>query len=350
MAEQYKDGFPPEVTEAFLGAAEVARLKQGLETLLDSPEATTEKTVGKLAESFLATETSRVNAGKLGLSRASMNRICLRHFTDWLNPLSPVDSIDELKWQNWYNFLTSQIASKIWIVSHCDRIFAVAKRFVRYLWEMRLIELPRNLDSRNLSFAVSPSKIVVWTTDEIKKLLSVATGQTRLHVLLMLNCGFLGKDISDLRQEEIDWHKGTITRKRSKTKDEKNTPEVTYKLWPETFALLKEYRSDDGEIALLTTTGKRWITETQEDGRYFRSDSVASCMTNWKSKARIKKPTKALRATSASLLLRHPSYKILRWLLFGTFPAYRCGEKLRQTLARGILRGLRLASRGVEFG
>ena len=58
----------------------------------------------------------------------------------------------------------------------------------------------------------------------------------------MLNCGMYQNDIAELRQEEVNWKKGTITRARSKTR-ERNGPVVTYKLWPETLCLLKKHRA-----------------------------------------------------------------------------------------------------------
>ena len=70
---------------------------------------------------------------------------------------------------------------------------------------------------------------------------------------MMLNTGAYQNDIAELRRSEVDWSRGTIRRARSKTR-ERGGPVVTYKLWPETFALLEKYRSE-GERVL--TTGAR---------------------------------------------------------------------------------------------
>jgi hypothetical protein len=70
--------------------------------------------------------------------------------------------------------------------------------------------------------------------------------------------------------------------------------------------LLKEYRSQDAERVLLTTTGLPWIEESQdEDGTYHRSDKVASCFKYWMGRAKVKRAPKALRATAASKLGEH---------------------------------------------
>ncbi len=63
----------------------------------------------------------------------------------------------------------------------------------------------------------------------------------------MLNCEMYQGDLSDLKPSEVDWTNGTITRKRSKEKNQENAPVVTYKLWENTFALLKTYGSQQGD-------------------------------------------------------------------------------------------------------
>jgi integrase len=129
---------------------------------------------------------------------------------------------------------------------------------------------------------VSAGRIEVWTRDEVHRFLAVAGGQTALHALLMLDCGFTAKDCSDLLQTEVDWKKGTVTRGRSKTAklrrpatlrdDDQGPPVVTYKLWPRTFALLRKHRSADAEVVLLTAGGNRWVTESRDaDGQFHRS-------------------------------------------------------------------------------
>jgi integrase len=288
--------------------------------MIDAAPATPiERTVGKLAEQWTREEMQRVTAGKVGLARANMNRILLGHFLDWMGAATPVEAITEEKWRAFYAYLCEQINKKVWGRSHCQRIFAVARRFIRGLYDLRLIDLPRNLDRGELSFDAGPQDIETWPVPEIQKLYATATGQTRLHILLMCNCGFIGKDISDLRQSEIDWTAGTICRKRSKTRKEENVPKVTYKLWEETFRLLKEYRSGDPVHVLLTTTGRPWIEE-KHDGDYHRSDKVASNLKYWMKRTGVKRAPKALRATAASKLAEHKVYKFFAQYFLGHSP------------------------------
>ena len=81
----------------------------------------------------------------------------------------------------------------------------------------------------------------------------------------MLNCGMYQNDIAELKADEVNWKQGTLTRARSKTR-ERNGPVVTYKLWPETFALLKKHRAE-GELALTTDEGNPLVKYWLEDGK-----------------------------------------------------------------------------------
>src|SRR5690349_16955706 len=109
-----------------------------------------------------------------------------------------------MKWLDGYSFLSAQVGRGTWNTTHANRIFAVSKRFVRFLWELRLIELPRNLDKKTLAFTLSPREIEIFTDAEVRALWAVVANQTRVDVALSLNCGMTAKDINDLRQEQVD--------------------------------------------------------------------------------------------------------------------------------------------------
>jgi hypothetical protein len=95
---------------------------------------------------------------------------------------------------------------------------------------------------------------------------------------------------------------------------------VRYRLWGRTLRLLKEYRSNDPEHALLTTSGRRWIEESHDGENYHRSDKVASNLKYWMRRAKVKHAPKALRATAASKLGEHPAYKFYAQYFLGQSP------------------------------
>ena len=106
-----------------------------------------------------------------------------------------------------------------------------------------------------------------------KRLLPAVSERTRLAMLLMANCGMTQKDISDLQHSQVDWADGRVIRKRSKTKTEKTVPTVNYKLWPETFALLKKCRSAHPKLVLLNEDGGTLKTEGYA-GKLKKSDCI----------------------------------------------------------------------------
>ncbi len=298
--------------------SELGQLERKLK--VRKPPVEPDKRVGTQVESWVAAEWQRLRAGKLSASRANMNKVCLHHFRDWIGEDSSVESITEAKWLAFHGWLSARLSEGSWGLEHCDRIFSVAKRFVRFLWEMRLIELPRNLNNRSLSFSQHSKEIDTFSVDEVQEVYAVIKGQSRLHMLLMLNCGFIGQDINDLKQNQVDWTEGIITRKRSKTKDHESVPEVRYRLWRRTFDLLKKYRSGDPEIVLFTQKGNRWITESTQSGKYSRSDCVGRTLDYWLGRAGSKRSPKQLRATAATTLGTHPTYKFYSPYFLGHAP------------------------------
>ena len=181
-----------------------------------------------------------------------------------------------------------------------------AKQFISRLAEMKLIPLPGNIRSRRFRFNHSAAaEIETFTVDEVRALLAACDGfseRTKLYLLLMLNCGMYQNDIAELRQDEVNWSKGTLTRARSKTR-ERNGPVVTYKLWPETFALLKKHRAG-GELALTTDEGNPLVKYWLEDGKMRRYDAIQSAWTRLAEKmgGKIRLGMKHLRKTSATML------------------------------------------------
>jgi integrase len=207
-----------------------------------------------------------------------------------------------------------------WSPDYAKKVHALARMFARHLAEQGLIDRPANVDSRAFRFGASAKAVPTWTVAEVRAALGAATGQMRLHLRLMLNCGMTQVDISDLKDSEVDWGRGRITRKRSKTADQKNTPTVEYPLWPETFRLLKEYRSGQDRV-LLTENGTTWTRSEIEEGKLVKKDSIASNYVHLKKKLKgFRKPLKELRKTAASLLEKHPDHSRYDWLFLGHSP------------------------------
>ena len=110
----------------------------------------------------------------------------------------------------------------------------------------------------------------------------------------------------------MDWKAGRLTRKRSKTKNHKTVPEVSYKLWPETLRLLREHRRTEGELVLTNRKGAPLKSTEIIDGREKTSDNIRSAYFRLVKKLGIRKdkqkPLKLLRKTSATMLGEHAEY------------------------------------------
>ena len=130
------------------------------------------------------------------------------------------------------------------------------------------------------------------------------------------------KDISDLRITQVDWKRGTITRKRSKTAKHKGVPTVTYRLWKETFRLLKQEKSSDKARVLLNRNGGPLKVERlNENGRLQKVDNIASDYNRLRKKISITKSLKYFRITSSSLIKSNKDYRGLEGLFLGHAPA-----------------------------
>ena len=232
-------------------------------------------------------------------------------------PTSNPAGLDATILHRYYSRILTEIADKKYGEDYAHDRLAAVKQFVRWLWSMGVIEnLPRNL--ANLQIRVAIKEVKIFPVDEIKALLAAATGRFKLCVLLMLNCGFQQQDIADLKPEEVDWDRGRIKRKRSKTSKEKGTPTIEYLLWRETFDLLKDIGNRKGKRVLSGKNGNPLKWEKLDDGgKYKKIDTIKTDYSRLcRTKKIIKpKPLKLLRKTGPSLLQKNPA-------VFESLPAH----------------------------
>lgn len=235
----------------------------------------------------------------------------LNCFLEWVPPHAALEDLTEGLWERFFVFLSGKVSDGTFSSTTAKNYQSAARWFIKSRWEKRLIDLPRNLSSRQLSFRSVQKDPVTFTVDEVQQYLEAATEHQQLFLLLMLNCGMYPSDIGQLRQNEVDWMKGRICRKRTKTRDRsENVPRVDYPLWRRTFELLKKFRSDDETLALVNANGQPlWREEEKEDGIFWRDDNIKSSY--WQLQTRQlklkkgdkrRKPLKSFRKTGATLL------------------------------------------------
>lgn len=269
-----------------------------------------ERAITLFASKWLELAESRCRAGQLSNSRFDIYKREVNRFSAWIGEHATVEAIDPSAIEDYFAHLAAKVASGEHAPNTAALAFVSMKQFVVWLSERGVIPQPGNLKSRAFTFNSGPKSIDVFTPEEIGELLRFSSERLRLYLLIMMNCGGYQSDVADMTQDEVDWKSGTIKRARSKTRDHGGLV-VTYKLWPETFDLLKKHRAKDGPLALLhdgKPIARRWI----EDGVMKKYDAV---LLEWKKLARRMRPKKIrlsmmhLRKTSASMLGTHPQYK-----------------------------------------
>lgn len=303
-----------EAVEALLGAGSYDGLKAQ---------------AGQIVAAVTAPEPSRTTKAQVEGWRALLRGVCqsgqmsegrydaycrnIRAFTDWIGEETAIDAIDEVKLEGFFTHLSGKVGAGEYSPNYAHTLMMTAKQFIARLAELKLIPVPGNIRSRRFRFNHSaPAKVETFTAAEIREMLAASHSErTKLFILLQLNCGMYQNDIAELHPEEVDWKHGTISRRRSKTR-ERNGPVVTYRLWPETFALLKQYRAAEGDLALTTANGKPLVRYWVEEGKMRRYDCIHAAWVQLAQTMNLPKMRlgmKHLRKTSATLLASHPQYK-----------------------------------------
>ncbi len=176
------------------------------------------------------------------------------------------------------------------------------RRFVKYLWERRLIEIPRNLASHK--FEVRAKKIKTYSVEEVQLVLKSLKSRLKLYAMLALNTGMTQVDMSELNKDQVDLKKATLTRKRVKTGDNDNVPTVTYRLWPQTVKLLRKHQSSHPELFLTNIRCNALVETRFEGGEVRRKDMIVQ---QWR-RAKVPIPLKAFRSIAATLIESHEIY------------------------------------------
>jgi integrase len=305
------------LVDSLVGAGQYQKIKAQADSMVATAIMATppDRTVKAQVEAWLSMLKGVCRSGQMSGGRYDAYCRNIEKFTDWIGEGSAVDTIDEAKLEGFFNHLSVQVGAQKFSTNYAHTLMMTAKQFISRLAEMKLIALPGNIRSRRFRFNHSvAAKIETFTTLEVRQILQGCAGfseRTNLYILLMLNCGMYQNDIAEMTKDEVNWTKGTVTRARSKTR-ERNGPVVTYKLWPETFALLKKHRATQGELALTTDEGKPLVRYWLEGEEVHRYDVIQSAWGRLAGKLKVKKirlGMKHLRKTSASLLGQHPQYK-----------------------------------------
>lgn len=314
--ERLDDASRERLVDALLGAGQYRKIKEQADAMVASAVTATppDRTVEAQVASWQELLRGACRAGQMSEGRLDAYCRNITVFVAWAGAKTAVDAIDEARVEGFFKHLSLRVDAGDYSPAYAHTLMMTAKQFVARLAELKLIPVPGNLRSRRFRFLhTAPAAVETFSVEEVRALLAACDGfseRTRLYLLLMLNCGMYQNDIAELLQAEVDWSKGTVTRARSKTR-ERNGPVVTYRLWPETLALLKKHRGR-GDRVLTTDEGKPLVRIWMEEGRVRRYDVIQSAWSRLAGRLKVPKirlGMKHLRKTSASMLAAHPQYK-----------------------------------------
>lgn len=295
---------------------------------LDSGTATSEVQLLRLSlatniDNFLTQKRRQVEIGELSATRAEMLG---RHFDVVVEHFPPdldVTTIDSQSLVDFRHHCMVQAKNGRFAESTARDAFAAFKQLVKWMYSTAetIDRLPRNFNDKQLAIYVSSSEPNTLTVDQIEELIADCTARTELYILLGLNCGYRQTDIASIQPKEVDWSAGKIKRKRTKTAKHKQTPMVTYQLWPRTFELLKNEGKRDGDRVLLSCNGTPLVsTELRADGKAKKNDAIKSAMQRLTRKKDFTATMDLLRNTAATRLRGNAQYATLVDLFLGHAP------------------------------
>ncbi len=299
-----------------------------------------EKSLKAQIEQFMMTESNKVKSREITAKTFDNYKYKFRFIQDSLGDSMNVENLSESHIKKLHADLREHLTKRNEDPKgkagksdeYLNSVFNLMKKFVKYLYQDHIInEIPRNLG--NLRFKNSDKEIHIMSDGDVRTILSGvpdSDNQLRLHILLMLNCGYRATDIATLQVEEIQDNR--IIRKRHKLKDVKNAPTVNYLLWNETAKLLHKYKQKQG-IALLTRSGKKWVFSELDEitHKVKQTDSIKS---NYKrivmDKLGISHSYSVIRKTAVSKLDEHPAYKFYGEYFLGECPSNTARKHYQQ--------------------
>lgn len=211
------------------------------------------------------------------------------------------------------NNFSKWLYSKNYTPGTHNKILGFFRRFVNWTVEDGLLtDLPSNLFKKTLRKKITVKK--VRSFDNVIEQINDLPIRIRFWTILAFNCGMGPVDLGSVTWEDIDQNNWTLTRRRVKTSDHKETPDVTYKLWPETIKLLQTLPHRSGHL-FLTETGTPLYKSAYDTQSSNGSTTVITTdlfSSYWNKLA--KKPTFTLgkiRSIGSSIIENEPSGKFV---------------------------------------
>lgn len=284
------------------------------------------RTIAHQVTQWLQVKLAEARDGQIKPKRYDRYRAQINHFQSWVGGAGCIDAVDAAALQAYRLALLDLVSQREEWESGSQKEqkkgisrwegkqrLQTAVQWVRWLWRLGLIELPRILDDPRFGISVRDKTPRHIPVEHAKLLLGThdqASEQTRLYVLLAANCGMRQADIASIEPDMVDWNEGRIRRQRIKTVRYKGAPMVDYKLWNCTFDLLKKYGHRDGNRVLLNRNGSFLWREELRNEKLVETDNIQNAYRHrYLEHFDLFYPFGLFRATSANVLESHPQFK-----------------------------------------
>jgi hypothetical protein len=262
------------------------------------------RSISKIMESFLAAVKAEVVTGTVTYDRVHNMRYELLRFVQWFGE-EDVRTVKGLTLTNFRTHLFDQIEKGELADTTARDTMVTTRRFVRWCGTNDILgTLPRNIDGKELKISVKPKAIKLWDDAAVKFLMQKSDERQKLFCLLMLNTGMTSYEIALMSNQDksaeaqpdyfhtprLDWKRGRVTRKRSKTKGYTNVPTVECKLWAETMRLLKKFGSRTSNPVLTNEDDGPLVSKSKKDSaKPVRNDCIGLNFRRFRAKMNGKK-------------------------------------------------------------
>ena len=216
---------------------------------------------------FHLVQDSRYQAGEISAATVAQSCQLARQFCEFVGVHNHVDRIDESHVESYYAYQLTRISqfgdSKV----TCGNRFRIARAFLRWCWEQRLCEQPRNFSRLRITCdAPAPQ---VFDLAELRKLWNAATPRVRMFMAIALFTGAGQTDISEMRKEELQGN--YLVPARSKTG-------VPSKHWiPDWLcAVIRVHQAKHGQLLFLNQDGAPLATREFVNGKEKKLDAIGS--------------------------------------------------------------------------
>lgn len=293
-----------------------------------------DQTMEAMVKRFVGFKAAQAATGLKSAGRCINIRTYIEQFKAFFGADRPVSEITAVTLFDFHaKTLTDMGAGRLSSSAGRDRM-QIAKQFIRWAWELGVLELPRNVESKELVIFVEAQEIEVFDFDTLKGILAGTPEPLKAYLALMANCGMTAMDVADLFHTEVDVTKGTITRIRSKRKRGKGKAsnggtavKVTWQLWPMTLDLLLRNRNLKSDTVFTGSDGGK-LAYTKLDPVTHKGCDVDLIAKAYRDHCRAAnlpaadtKTLKCIRATSATKIGEHPE--------FGRYAQYFLGQSAR---------------------